>query len=117
MNGNSEFRAVIFSDGTRIDFPCTTNASNFKDFLIQPAESEVRAALLRYYTGKTPNEGLINGIQFLDKNSTIILKAGYWDAPSDLNRKEYRIDIKEGERIVGVKSGRRGMTNAWHHDV
>ena len=86
--------------------------------MIQPAESEVRAVLLRYYTGQTVNEGLINGIQFLDKNNTIILKAGHvWDTKLDSNRKEYRIDIKEGERIVGVKSGRRGMATAWHHDA
>ena len=75
----------------------------------------MRAVLLRYYTGQNVNESLINGIQFLDKNNTIILKAGNW--PEDPNRKDFRIDIKEGERIVGVKSGRRGMATAWHHDA
>jgi len=49
----------------------------------------------------------MNGIQFLDKTNTIILKTGYWENDS-YRRKEYRIDIKEGESIVDVKSGRRG---------
>ena len=115
MNVQSEYKAVIFSDGTRIEFPCTSDASDFKDILIQPAESEVRAVLLRYYTRQDQNESLINGIQFLDKNNTIILKAGNW--PVDPNRKDFRIDIKEGERIVGMKSGRRGVATARHHDV
>ena len=57
----------------------------------------------------------MTGIQFFDKNNRTILKAGFWTAASIY--KEHRINLQEGERIIGVKSGRRGKSEAYHYDV
>ena len=54
------------------------------------------------------------GIRFFDINNTKLLESGYWTAQSYY--KEHRIDLQEGERIIGFKSGRRGQKLAQHYD-
>ena len=42
-------------------------------------------------------------MRFYDSKNTKILEAGYMDG----KYAEHKIELKDGERIVGVKSGRR----------
>ena len=70
--------------------------------------------VLHYYIGKDIHLELVVGIQFFDVNNTKLLESGYW-APNG-NYREHRIDLKENERIIGFKSGRRGQNDARHHD-
>ena len=70
--------------------------------------------VLHYYIGKDSDEGLLVGIRFFDINNTKLLESGNWSAHSYF--REHRIDLKEDERIVGFKSGRRGLTYARHFD-
>jgi hypothetical protein len=81
---------------------------------VQPANTPVRTVVI-YFIRKGGDIGRMTGIQFYDKNNVSILKAGYW--PNDLNCEEHRIELKEGERIIGVKSGGRGADTAHHYDV
>jgi hypothetical protein len=68
-----------------------------------------------YYCKDTSGSEKMSGIQFFDKNNVSIFKAGFWSAAPSY--KEQRIDLKEGERILGVKSSRRNQEKAFHYDV
>ncbi len=81
---------------------------------MQPANTPVRTVVI-YFIKKGADFGRMTGIQFYDKNHVSILKAG--ECSLDLNCEEHRIDLKEGERIIGVKSGGRGAKTAHHYDV
>ena len=70
--------------------------------------------VLHYYIGKDIHEGLLLGIRFFDINNTKLLETGYWATSSSY--KEHRIDLQEDERIIGFKSGRRGLQIARHFD-
>ncbi len=110
-----EFRAFIFSDGTRAEFKTNTKEAEFKEEILNPADACVRRVIIYYYHNDYDSSERMNGIQFLDKDNESILRAGYWSADSCF--KEHRIDLKEGERILGVKSGRRNQDKAYHYDV
>ena len=70
--------------------------------------------VLHYYINKDTLEGVLIGIRFFDINNTKLLETGNWDAQSCYT--EHRIDLQEGERIIGFKSGRRGLQYARHFD-
>ena len=53
-------------------------------------------------------------IEFLDKNKKSILKAGYFGEANYYKCKE--IVLEDNERIIGIKSGRRGDSSAMHFD-
>jgi hypothetical protein len=69
---------------------------------------------LHYYFGKDADEGLLSGIRFFDVNNTKLLESGNWSANSAYT--EHKIDLQEDERIIGFKSGRRGLSYARHFD-
>jgi hypothetical protein len=70
--------------------------------------------VLHYYVGKNIYEGVLAGIRFLDVNNSKLLETGLTSSGGDY--REHRIDLQEGERIIGFKSGRRGDQYARHYD-
>ncbi len=70
--------------------------------------------VLHYYIGKDEYEGVLVGIRFFDINNTKLLESGWWSAHNAY--REHRIDLQEDERIIGFKSGRRGLQFARHFD-
>ena len=71
--------------------------------------------VLLYDAAKNTDEGVLVGIRFFDVNNTMLLESGWWFKLE--THKEHRIDLQEGERIVGFKSGRRGDRSfARHYD-
>ena len=60
--------------------------------------------------------GLFSGIEFYDANGSKILSAGRMlEAMPWFKYLEFTID--QNERLVGVKSGRRGAKVAHHFDI
>ncbi len=69
--------------------------------------------VLHYVVVKGAYEGVLVGIRFFDVNNTKLLESGYWSTSSSY--REHRIDLQEGERIIGFKSGRRGDQSCAQH--
>jgi hypothetical protein len=143
---NGEFRSFIFSDGSKSEFETTSDASNFKDTFIKPANAIVKTVVLKYVknasykhdersivspvkvsrvyseateeavheVGKLAHiERAVVGIIFYDDKETIIMEAGNLDGVYST----HRIELNEGERIVGIKSERGGFDLAQHFDL
>jgi hypothetical protein len=55
------------------------------------------------------------GIEIFDDKNTSVLKAG--DFTNDSNSQLTNFQIEAGERLIGVKSGRRGSDINRHYDV
>ena len=52
--------------------------------------------------------GMLQAIAFYDKKGLNILKAGDFRSPNNQNITRFEIVLDDDERVVGVKSGRRG---------
>jgi hypothetical protein len=90
------------------------NAGNFIETRLQQADAVVRSVVLHYYVNKDTFEGVLVGIRFFDVNNTKLLESGYWVAASSY--REHIIDLQEDERVIGFKSGRRGLAEGRHFD-
>lgn len=59
-------------------------------------------------------KGILAGLEFFDAQNNSLLKAGY--IAEDLKYPYLDVELEDGERIVGFKSGSRGSTKAAHFD-
>ena len=60
--------------------------------------------------------GLFSGVEFYDANGSMLLSAGRMKEAMPWF-KYLEFPIKQNERLVGVKSGRRGAKVAHHFDL
>ncbi len=73
---------------------------------------------MQFYNGKVGYdvEGWCLGVILKDRNDQIIAKIGSWEYLENL-REVKSFSIEEGERLVGLKFGRRGFKSASNFDV
>lgn len=74
----------------------------------------MKTVTLRYHKGEGKLQGSLVGIQFKDKEDSLILTAGWWGDNSLYADQVVVMD--DDERIVGFQSGRRGGNFAKHYD-
>lgn len=103
----------LMSDGTENKLETTWSLDSFKMLHVYPPNSTIKTVKIRYYSGSS-YRGALSGIEFLDKDKKSILKAGWWE-PSGEHSTQI-VELQDGERIVGYKSGRRGESYARHYD-
>ena len=108
-----EINEFMFSDGSSIKLNTTWSLDAFKTVHIYPQNSVVRTAKIRYYSGST-YQGALSGIELLDKEKRSIMKVGWWEPSGE--HTTHLVELEEGERIVGYRSGRKGETYARHYD-
>ena len=96
------FFTSIFSDGSRGQQEVAVH-SDAKDVMINPQQAEVKK--IHIHHGKS----VVVGIRFTDKDNKTILEVGLFN----LGFIDKHIELKEGERIVGVKSMRDPSDNLW----
>jgi hypothetical protein len=109
---NSEFKGFHFSDGSVVNFNSSLSDANFKTYLIEPSDSVVKTVKIRYNTSSYA--GSLEGIELLDKDNNTILNTKPYGAASTTNT--HTVELEEGERIIGFKSGRGGSTYAMHYN-
>jgi hypothetical protein len=89
--------------------------TNFSEVRLKVDVSYIRRVKIQYFEHTTAM-GLFSGVEFYDANGAKILTAGRMK--EDMVWFKYlEFQIEENERIVGVKSGRRGAFVAHHFDL
>ena len=104
----------IFSDGSKSEIKTTTELNKFTETSF-PVETKISRLLINHKSKSSKYPGLLMGIEIFDDKNVSILKAG--DFTQDQYTKLTEIKIEAGERLIGVKSGRRGETTNKHFDV
>jgi hypothetical protein len=106
INGTNTECYFIFSDGTRSDVKTTTSLDKFTELRINPPFSEVKRVRILYKDTRSSNNysGLFLGIELFDPQGNKLLSAG---KQTDSRSSWFEFELEPGERIIGLKSGRR----------
>ncbi len=81
-DGNMEINQFLFSDGSKIDLDTAWNKESFKMYHVYPEGAVIKTAKIRWYSGSNYCSAL-SGLEFLDKDKTSLLKAGWWEPSAE----------------------------------
>jgi hypothetical protein len=110
-HGTNEIKEFRFSDNSSVKVPTSWGDSNFKDYNINPSDSIVKTAKIWYNTSGG-YVGNASGIELLDNQGRTLLKVG----PSGDTPRLHTVELKDNERIIGFRSGKRGSPYAIQYD-
>jgi len=96
----------MFNDGTRSDVKTTTSLDKFTELRINPAFCEIKKVRVLYKDTRSSINfsGLFLGIELFDMQGTRLLQAG---KQTDSRSSWFEFELEPGERMIGLKSGRR----------
>ena len=106
---NVEDSYMILKDGSTSEDLADIDKSWFEETLFDQIATPVKTLKLTYCNEDSHYAaGLIVGVKLFDKNGNSICKTGYFGAS---DKSSTSIVLEEGERIIGMKSGKRGETD------
>lgn len=106
----------MFSDGTRSDVKTTTCLDKFTELRLNPQFCEIKKVRVLYKDTRSSNNysGLFLGIEIFDAQGNKLLQAG---KQTDSRSSWFEFELEAGERMIGLKSGRREKQICQHYDV
>lgn len=108
-NYNSKEWYFVFNDGERS--VCKTN-QRLLDFTENFMEDDATVTRIRVLYDE--DTCLFQGIRYYNLNEIVLSAGNLWD-DSSTSWKDY--ELEQGERVIGVVSGRRGEPFAYHYDI
>lgn len=109
----------VYSDGTRTSPMTPSSIKTYKEYMIEPADSKIKLVRVLYAKANSYYPSALVGLELVDHQGKSVLQTklikDFYNSPSsDLALKEFELD--EHERIIGVKTSRRGSTQ-YHYDI
>ena len=116
MGNCSSYYYFIFNDGSKTN---TTNYNFPYHEKIIPDPKNIAKVILQVRNQRVFNnsefEGCMTGIKIIDKQGETVLNVGTMDTLHSAWFNYHHIELKDGERLLGVKSSNRFNTEGLHH--
>lgn len=109
---------LIFSDGSRSDSGSRHPIDKFKETVVEPPGTKVTYCRIQYVSDSKNkwNLGLWIGIELLDSNMNLLLRAGEVEK-NPPGCKYMDVYLDENDFLMGVQSSSRGEGKGLHWDM